>query len=702
MVIYEGRPFNGVYTGENVEEQVQSYMAHLNDYTKGQPVITLKKKYEKVEVPENYNCDLQGELFASFPVALQEKIGRFWEEQAKKCKEGEDELCGLSYGYYNFAKLRGGRGDTALRRNDNELFKLIDSCMNGDNDLFVGNKRKGVIEVGRRRSGKSSKLSWFIIFILWALKDIDVLVTSKTEEDAKRVIMQEKIQFMYMNLPIPLKPKCYKMSGGELHLAVKKTDESGNIKMGGRNSKVVAKPPKSTALEGSTPTVWAHDEAPKTNDFLNLFNMTEPALADAEGLVREGFIYVTGVAGDFDEHGEDYKTLWKNAEARDLIRWFSPGWAGFNCDEYGNEDIEANVRFILEKRHKVFHNKKLNAGQRQKEMIDLQQQYPLTVEESFLVGAGGKFPVQNINAQLNYLEEHVDEHFLDAGSMMWQVPGIKATFIPDQLYGKLTVLERPKVGFRYVGGIDSFGLKQTDVINGSNGAFWVLKLENTKLSPLELQETMIRYATAVTYKDKLALALELGNTLVAYYEDMPRDPKEFAEQAAMIATWYTEQSAMDGPMKVLIETLPAAIMEHFLEKYPDYVMNAPIIPGRTHSNQYLTERFGIDMKAYWTDIRLSETAHYLLNYCDRVYFIKLLNKLKTYDETTPEKKYDVVDAFGIVLVCSKDPRVKEWNKHMPKVEEEKDIWKNGIMGGWKRSGYVEEETYINDENRFVG
>jgi len=319
-------------------------------------------------------------------------------------------MCGLQYRYFNFHKLHGAKGETKYRRHDNWLFKLMERCAWGDLKPY------GIVAFGRRRFGKSSTAGCFAIEASSRVKGGTLIMTSKTEDDAQRILIGEKIQYQYNNLPYPLKPSTLKSSMGQIHFGLRTKDEAGNPIIDGLDSKIIGKTPKATALEGSTLIGWFHDEAPKTDKFGDLLANTLPALADADGFDRDGFAYVTGVAGDFGKHGNDFITFWNSAEEQKFIRVFIAGWLGGQTreeikkagkkledtmlvDEFYNEDIAHNVRVILRSRRKIMQSKSMSSGEKESLIRKNMQQYPLTIEEAFRSSSLSKWNTQNIDAQ---------------------------------------------------------------------------------------------------------------------------------------------------------------------------------------------------------------------------------------------------------------------------------------------------------------
>ena len=590
--------------------------------------------------------------------------------------EGEGYVAPLEYSYFNYCRFYGGRGDgkAKFRRNDNEFFWLIDACMRGDNDYFQGIEKKGVLEVGRRRSGKSAKIGWAQCEWLRQHKNISIVLTHKNEKDGTKFLF-EKVHFPYENLPVPIKPSSMKVAQDKLHLGKIGKDTAGNRVVEGRNTKIVVKPSKATAIEGETLFAWCHDEFGKTKDLLYLVDMTLPALNDEEGFHREGFVYIGGVAGDFGDF-PDAQKLWDGADQYDLVRWFSPGWYGRCCDEFGNENVEQGVREILTLRHKIFIDKSMTAADKQDRFYKHIQQFPLTVEEAFLGIDSKGFNAEYLKAQQNALLNSPVEVY--GFNVNWKHKGVLAQAVPNQLEGKVRVIEPPMPGCKYIAGSDPHGTKI--VGTGSDGVLWIFKLRDNSLSPLEREHLEHSLINEPDMNKKMKVHLKLGHIPVAYYLDNGLT-SEFAETSAAICNWYQLGSNQKQPVKILIEVQPSPVFDYLLLHYPKMLMNSPIKPNKPPSARDLA-RLGLKPDAYWVERKFAELEHFVNFLCDKIYFLVLLDCLLKYNPENQKTKFDMVDALGVVLIMAADPRIKEWNSKMEKVEELEEF--NSSILGYRR------------------
>lgn len=694
MIIPKGKSLNGIYKGEDVEKELTELLRKYRDITGLDTIYPQETKVRtRVDIPKGYNIPLNGSHFKKLPKDEKLEIADWWKEQKRRIKEGFEGMCGLQYKYYNFTKLHGAKGPTLYRRHDNWMYNLIEECAWGFR------KPWGILELGRRRFGKTSRIACFAIEATSRVKGGTIMMTSKTEDDAQRILIGEKVQFQYDNLPYPLKPSTLKSSKGELFLGRREKDLAGNPIIAGRNSKIVGKSPKETAVEGSTLIGWIHDEAPKTPNFGDLVTYSLPALADADGFNREGFAYLTGVAGDFDKHGTDYIDLWHGAHREFLLRVFTPGWLGgktdaeiaiqkekdrmmkeqgmevedqlyLRVDEFMNEDIAHNIRIILEDRKAIMDDKEMSERAKENKIRKRMQQYPLTVEEALRSSALSKWDTDKLDAQITYLDQNPPAYF--KCDLEWEVPGIKTRMVPKGSTGRLVMLEEPIPGQKYVSGADTFGFKQTDL--GSKGVQWIYKLPNMQISPLEKEALLMVISRTEDPEVRLKSYLKIGGLPVALYISRDSNPRHFAEDMVKNCNWYETRSGMKEPCRVLVETEPSNAIDYLLKNYHRYVARSPFRSDKTITYADEWEKWGLVKKEYWLGQMMGEIGHYIDKRCGRIYFDQLLRLMKTYDETEKRKKHDEVDAFGNTLIYSVDPRIVEWNKapEVPKDDKKKE------------------------------
>jgi hypothetical protein len=625
---------------ESPKEMTKRYLDLLN--ASGCRIPVNNTKHKRLQLPNNL-----------LHIKDKEERKEYARELLKRWKHGHDGLCGMGYAYYHYMKIlnrsTGGAIVTEFRNYDMAEFELLESCLYGKSRLWGGNKSKGIIGLGARGKGKSSKAGAAAISTIQCNKETTVLLTSKDEAAAEKQLMQEKIKFTYYRLPEYLRFSEISNNRGMFHIGKTVKNKFGFTEVLGNDSKIIVKAPTPEANEGFGAKLWVHDEAGKTKNLIELVDYTLPALCGTDGFTRDGVPYLLGVAGDFDKFGRDYIELWEKADSRDLIRWFIPGWIGMCLDPYGNEDIEQAVEMLLKKRFMHFHN-----GERDGAMH--LQQYPLTPEEALRGATSGILPQKKIIFQAKTIA-NAEEKPYKQGSYKWTVKGKVANFYPDRA-GKIKILEFPEGNdfnqTKYIGFIDAYDIKKIKE-TGSKGAAHVFK-RRSNIPLFKIQELTERLAHKdTTFEDALKIRLELGYMPVAQYIDAPEDPRDFAEVAAMMFTHYS--------CPALVEKFPSMIFTYFEDNYKHLSQYTPVKPKAKYTAEDLYGSRGIKIDEYWKDIRTSYLVNYYEEHYQSIYFEELLKEAMDYDPTIDEKKYDAVDSLGGCLIHDGQPILKKEEKN---------------------------------------
>lgn len=564
-------------------------------------------------------------------------------EYLKRWKYGHDNLNGTMYGYHNYTHIldraSGGAIRPEYREYTNKTFELIESCLYGRSNYFGDNTGKGIIWLSKRGLGKSAELGHVMNTVVSVNKEVSVLLTSK-DESAAESFLQQKVKFNFYRYPSYLRFSELENNRSVYHIGKKTKDGDGNTIILGNDSRIVSRAPTVEALEGYGAKVWGHDEAGKTKNLLQLIDNTLPALNGKDGMTRVGVPIITGVAGDFDKFGSDYIELWEKAETRDFIRWFVFAFAGMHVDEYGNEDIEKAVYDIFVQRYKLF---QYNDDQQLQEYM---QKFPLTPEEALQSTNTSIFNKTKLFHQAKTLAS--DDSYLRTGDIEWNNDRTGVHFKPNTKTGKVKFLETPQreglLNKSYIAFIDAYG-KQQKQTTGSGGAMYVFK-RKTRLNDFEREEYELALESAVTLKQKLEIHLKLGFLPVCEYLDNPDDPRIFAEYSYRICVWYG--------CRVLVEREPQLIFMWFLDNAKQIMQRKPL---KHHETKIDFTEYGLKVDEYWKDKRRSFLQNYIEDYCDRIYFPRLILDATRYDDTVQEKKLDSVDGFGGVLIHDSQKRL---------------------------------------------
>ena len=651
----------GIYTGDNIEGMAKEYLRQLCRET-GEPYVPITKKFVPTHIPNFTSRDRED---------------KFWRDEMQKWRYGEGDIPGLEYVYANHAwikKRSGGRIKPEFRRHDVVTYDLMEAMIWGESRWF-GNKRgKGVIEVGKRGSGKSNRISLGAVTIC-SLRDASDVGFSANSDDTVSKFLVDKVKFLWSNLPNALRARVSRNSTYHMFFGEEEVDDRGNRILRGRNSNIIARSPSPEAFESLGLSAWFHDEGPKTKQLLKILQMTDPCLADDDGFTREGFVWITGVAGDFDKFGADFIEIWDAYEAYNLERVFIPGWVGMESDDKGNEDVYAAVVKILHGRSK------LREGS--EELLRLIQQYPLTVEEAFMTVKSQKMPVEAIRKSLQDKLSHeplyrrgmlYDMH----GQVMWR----------DEAKGVMEMLEPPQDDAVYGAGLDSYGLKQKYPAGapgrngeGSSGGLVIVKGANRNLSPQEIEEMVNRLMDpGVNYRDKLSIRLHLGMIPVFRYIDRPSNPDVYADGAILALRLYKT--------KGLIERVPSNIIVRIENSgYGDLRFWQPVRDAvKRVISQADYMNYGIQVDEYWAAKRHQLLYSFYESYADNVYFDGNLSNALKYDPEVQRLKFDDIDALGLALIHMEDPRFVSDSRRIQNSAKPVGMWgirknSNGTFSG---------------------
>ena len=558
-----------------LEEQVKRYMSISINLPEN------KKKYQHVDIPRD----------------LDKLAFRKWaSEQIRRCKEGHDGMVGKMYFYYNFCYIQGQKRKQRpdFRVIDNEWFRLVEACQKSN--------EWGIICVKRRRVGASWKEASDVLHDCLFSKHFNVGMNSKSDRDS--IALFQKVKFMYEHLPAFLRiPTTKSNTKNYLDFSYVVKDETGSLKTKGNFSTIIAVAPTDNAYEGLMLGKWICDEAGKLKNLATLWRYTEDCLMQETR--RVGVPILFGTAGDIGAEGKDLEYMWRKSDQYKLKRFFFSGWMGLCCDEFGNDDKENAIRWVVYKRHE-------KQGLRQEELNTFIQKYPLTVEEAFTVTtSAGVGNMVKIRAQMQSLRESPPRQ--EIGWFRLYGNG-HVDFIPDPK-GKCIIYERPSPGLDglYIGSCDPADHNDTfDEV--SDLSMYIMKRQHGS-SPAQI---------------------------VFEYVDRPADVTEFYEQAIMASLYYNKA-------KILVEKNRYGMIGYFEKSEYKYLLSrTPKGVIRVHNQRQMT--YGIMMTPANKDYLKQLIAKYVEDYYEFIPSYELLNEFLYFGA----KNTDRAMAFGIALILLED------------------------------------------------
>lgn len=513
-------------------------------------------------------------------------------EEVRRCKEGHNGMCGKMYFYFNYCWIEAGSKKIRpqYRVVDNEWFKLVEACQKSN--------EWGIICVKRRRVGASWKEASDVLHDCIFNTFFKVGMNSKTQIDSE--LLFQKVKFQYENLPAFLRvPTTKSNTKDHLTFAYVIKDEYGNKTTRGNQSTIMAKAPTDNAYEGMALNKWICDEGGKIKNLATIWQYTEDCLMKETR--RIGVPIIFGTAGDILAEGKDLEYMWRNAVQYKLKKFFFSGWMGLTSDEYGNDNKEAGIRWIVYERHR-------KEGLRAEELNTFIQKYPLTVPEAFTVTtAAGVGNIIKIKSQQQSLRDNPPKKF--HGWFRLTAAG-ESEWVPDPK-GKCILYEHPKQGFDglYIAGCDPADHNEVFDEPSDLSMFILMKQSGT---------------------DKPHIVFE--------YTDRPKDVTEYYEQAAMAASYYNR-------CKILIER-NRYMMIDYLEKtrYKYILARTPVGIARVHNGR--TTTYGVQMTPAQKEYLKNLIAKYVEDNYEFIPSYDLLDEFLYFGVRNTDKAM----AFGIALM----------------------------------------------------
>lgn len=563
-------------------EYVPEYEAEVARYmTVGGSLPINKKLYTHVDIPKHLD-KLKFKVWAT--------------EEIRRCRDGHDNMVGKMYFFYHYCYIQGQKRKLRpdFRVIDNEWFRFVEACQKSN--------EWGIICVKRRRVGASWKEAADVLHDCLFNTHFNVGMNSKTERDSRSLF--NKVKFLYENLPLFLRIPTTKSNTKDfLDFSYVVKDANGNKNTKGNFSTIVAVAPTDNAYEGMMLGKWICDEAGKIRNLATIWQYTEDCLLQETR--RVGMPIVFGTAGDIGAEGRDLEYMWRNAHKYKLKKFFFSGWMGLNCDEYGNDDKEECIRWIVYERHR-------REGLRVEELNTFIQKYPLTVPEAFTVTtSAGVGNVIKIKAQQHSIRENPPKQ--TTGFFRMNGNG-DVTWAPDPR-GKCIVYEHPKQGMEslYIGGCD----------------------------PADHNEVFDEPSDLCLYILKRQEGTDPAR-IVFEYLDRPADVTEFYEQALMASLYYNKA-------KILIERNRYNMINYFEKSEYKYLL-ARTPKGIIRVNGGKAMTYGVHMGAANKEYLKGLIAKYVEDSYEFIPSYELLEEFMYFGARNTDRAM----AFGVALVFLED------------------------------------------------
>ncbi len=524
------------------------------------------------------------------------KFQHWGTEEIRRCKEGHNGMVGKMYFFYNYCYIQG------QKKRIRPDFRVIDAVWFAQVEACQKSNEWGIICVKRRRIGASWKEASDVLHDCLFNTNFNVGMNSKSDRDS--IALFNKVKFIYEHLPPFLRiPTTKSNTKNFIDFSYVVKDNLGNKNTKGNFSTILAVAPTDNAYEGLMLTKWICDEAGKIKNLAVLWQYTEDCLMQETR--RVGMPIIFGTAGDIGAEGRDLEYMWRNADKYKLKKFFFAGWMGLACDEYGNDNKEECIRWIVYERHR-------REGLRVEELNTFIQKYPLTVPEAFTVTtSAGVGNVIKIKAQQHSLRENP----VKAVNGWFRLsPNGKASWVPDPR-GKCVIYEHPKenVESLYIGGCD----------------------------PADHNDTYDEVSDLCLYIMKRQEGTDPAR-IVFEYLDRPSDVTEFYEQALMASLYYNKA-------KILIERNRYGMINFFEKSEYKYLL-ARTPKGVIRVTGGKTMTYGVSMTPANKEYMKGLIAKYIEHQYEFIPSTDLLEEFMYFGARNTDRAM----AFGIALLCLED------------------------------------------------
>ena len=334
-------------------------------------------------------------------------------------------------------------------------------------------------------------------------------------------------------------------------------------------------------LNGSRGVLYIIEEAGIFKDLLDLYNLIRPSVEQGSSVFGEILLY--GTAGneqsDFTAFAEMFysptgyniygldNVFDKEGQGRKKSSFFYPVYMNYDdscIDENGNSDITKALFMICMDRYKVkYGSTDINA------ITKRISQYPITPQEAIIRSRGNMFPVTELNARLNELDNNPNS-FDDVyvGDLVFKDG--KVEFVPT---GDIPIREFPTKDNKVKGSIEIFCM------------------------PQKLPDGTIprgRYiAGADPYDNDVADSMSLGSiimldtwtdTIVMEYTGRPDYADDYYEICRKACLFYNATLLYEQNRKGLFPYFSQKNSLHLLADTPEYLLGKQLIKGIGYGN----------------------------------------------------------------------------------------------------------------------
>ena len=334
-------------------------------------------------------------------------------------------------------------------------------------------------------------------------------------------------------------------------------------------------------LNGSRGVLYLIEEAGIFKDLLSMYNMIRPSVEQGSSVF--GQILAYGTAGDdmsdftafqemfYSPEGYNLEALDnvfdKEGQGRKKCCMFYPAYLNYDdscVDENGNSDVTKALLMILIDRYKVKY------GSTDVNTITKRiSQYPITPQEAVIRSRGNMFPVTELNARLNEIDNNPNEYDDVYVGEFIQKDG-KIDFVPT---GDIPIRDFPTKDNKVTGAIEIFSMPQKDSEGNIPRGRYI--------------------AGADPYDNDVAESMSLGSfimldtwtdRIVMEYTGRPMYADEYYEICSKACLFYNATLLYEQNKKGMFPYFSQKNSLHLLADTPEYLLDKQLIKGIGYGN----------------------------------------------------------------------------------------------------------------------
>ena len=334
-------------------------------------------------------------------------------------------------------------------------------------------------------------------------------------------------------------------------------------------------------LNGSRGVLYLVEEAGIFKDLLSMYNMIRPSVEQGSSVFGEVLMY--GTAGDdmsdftafqeifYSPEGYNMEPLDnvfdKEGQGRKKCCMFYPAYLNYDdscIDENGNSDVTKALLMLLMDRYKVkYGSTDINT------ITKRISQYPITPQEAIIRSRGNMFPVTDLNARLNEIDNNPNE-YNDVYVGEFIIKDNKVEFVPT---GDTPIRDFPTKDNKVHGAVEIFSMPQKT----PDGTI-----------------PRGRYLSGCDpYDNDVAESMSLGSflmldtwtdTIVMEYTGRPDYADDFYEICRRACLFYNATLLYEQNKKGLFPYFSQKNSLHLLADTPEYLLDKQLIKGIGYGN----------------------------------------------------------------------------------------------------------------------